>query len=67
MFCVQIINKNKSKMWAYSSISSERSTNICESFNWKLNTQFNKAHANIFWFSHVLNLKIQTDTCIIIR
>jgi hypothetical protein len=58
-------SKLNPKMWA-SSISSER-TNNCESFHSKLNTQFNKVHPNIFLFSHVLNLKIQTDTYIIIR
>lgn len=60
-------SKFNPKMWASSSISSERTTNSCESFHSKLNTQFNKAHPNIFLFSHVLNLKIQTDTYIIIR
>jgi len=63
--CDNYINETSKcnpKMWASSSISSERTTNSCESFHSKLNTQFNKAHPNIFLFSHVLNLKIQTDT-----
>jgi len=60
-------SKFNPKIWASSSISSERTTNSCESFHSKLNTQFTKAHPNIFLFSHVLNLKIQTDSYIIIR
>ncbi|KAF0718422.1 MULE domain-containing protein [Aphis craccivora] len=45
-------------------ITSERTTNSCESFQSKLNSQFTKAQPNIFIFTHVLNTKTQTDTYI---
>lgn len=54
-------------MWTSSSISSERTTNSCESFYSKLNTRLNNAHSNVFLFSDQLNLKIQTDSYIMIR
>ncbi|KAE9542314.1 hypothetical protein AGLY_003441 [Aphis glycines] len=52
------------RIWASREITSERTTNSCESFHSKLNSQFTKAHPNIFIFTHVLNKKIQTDTYI---
>ncbi|KAL4149507.1 hypothetical protein QTP88_003442 [Uroleucon formosanum] len=51
--CDNYINETSKfnpKIWASSSISSERTTNSCESFHSKLNTQFTKAHPNIFHF-----------------
>jgi len=56
-----------SNVWASFSISSERTTNSCESFHAKLNSLFTKSHPNIFLFIHVLNTRIQTDTYIILR
>jgi hypothetical protein len=52
------------RIWASREITSERTTNSCESFHSKLNSQFTKGHLNIFIFTHVLNQKIQTDSYI---
>lgn len=52
------------RIWASRKITSERTTNSCESFHSKLNSEFTKCHPNIFLFTHVLNMKMQTDTYI---
>ncbi|XP_016657607.1 uncharacterized protein LOC107882945 [Acyrthosiphon pisum] len=54
-------------IWASREITSERTTNSCESYHSKFNSQFTKAHPNIFIFTHVLNTKIQTDTYMLIN
>jgi hypothetical protein len=46
-------------IWASNTISSQRTTNACESFHAKFNKSFSSAHPNIFVFIDVLTqLKI---------
>lgn len=52
------------RVWASRKITSKCTTNSCESFHAKLNSEFTKFHPNIFIFTYVLNMKIQTDTYI---
>ncbi|KAF0752290.1 Uncharacterized protein FWK35_00038194 [Aphis craccivora] len=54
------------EIWAEKSNSIHRTTNSCESFHSKFNSQFYSPHPNIFNFLNIL-LSIQSDTRIIIR
>lgn len=54
-------SKFNPKLWVSSSIQSERTTKNCESFHSILNT-----YPYILLYFHVLNLKIQTDSYIIV-
>lgn len=71
MFCDYLVEnyvddgaKFNPRLWASRKISSERTTNSSAFFHSKLNSEFTKYHPNIFTFTHVLNMKIQTDTYI---
>ncbi|KAE9532085.1 hypothetical protein AGLY_010287 [Aphis glycines] len=54
------------EIWAEKSNSIHRTTNSCESFHSKFNSQFYSPHPNIFNFLNIL-FSIQSDTRIIIR
>jgi len=54
------------EIWAEKSNSIYRTTNSCESFHSKFNSQFYSPHPNIFNFLNIL-YSIQSDTKIIIR
>lgn len=53
-------------MWAEMNSSSERTTNVCESFHSKYNSLFYTHHPDIYTFLEILK-KIQIDTKIAIR
>ncbi|KAE9539705.1 hypothetical protein AGLY_004957 [Aphis glycines] len=53
-------------VWAEFKATTNRTTNVCESFHSRLNRMFNCSHPNIYNFINVLK-DIQIDTCIKIR
>ena len=54
------------EMWASASLSSERTTNACESFHAKFRKHFNHSHPNIYAFIEAIQ-NVQTDAYIAIR
>lgn len=54
------------EMWASASLSSERSTNACESFHAKFRKNFNHPHPNIYVFIEAIK-NVQIDSYIAIR
>jgi hypothetical protein len=55
-----------SHIWVSDKISSQRSTNACESFHAKFNKSFSSPHPNIFVFIAVLT-QLQIDTYILMQ
>jgi hypothetical protein len=53
-------------MWAEMTSSAQRSTNACESFHSKYNSNFSSTHPQVYKFSDVLKA-MQVDTVISIR
>lgn len=53
-------------IWASDTISSQRTTNACESFHAKFNKSFSSPHPNIFVFIDVLR-QLQIDTYILMQ
>jgi hypothetical protein len=53
-------------IWASDTISSQRTTNACESFQAKFNKSFSSPHPNIFVFIDVLT-QLQIDTYILMQ
>lgn len=53
-------------MWASNTMTSDRTTNACESFHAKFNDSFGNCHPNIFTFFEVIK-GIQEETTIKIR
>ncbi|KAL4142255.1 hypothetical protein QTP88_004750 [Uroleucon formosanum] len=53
-------------IWASDTISSQRTTNACESFHAKFNKSFSSPHTNIFVFIDVLT-QLQIDTYILMQ
>ncbi|KAF0706208.1 MULE domain-containing protein [Aphis craccivora] len=53
-------------IWASDTISSQRTTNACESFHGKFNKSFSSPHPNIFVFIDVLT-QLQIDTYILMQ
>ncbi|KAF6199939.1 hypothetical protein GE061_006237 [Apolygus lucorum] len=53
-------------MWAADELTSDRTTNCCQSFHAKFNNMFTSPHPNILLFIDVL-LQMQTDTYVIMN
>lgn len=54
------------KIWAEITLSAQRSTNACESFHSKYNSNFSSTHPHIYKFLDVLKA-MQLDTVILIN